>query len=70
MWSRPPGLRGLGPTWKGGDREGRLSRLAPGVPEASSWAVRWLYRADLPPGLSELRSRSLWAEDFPIGCVI
>lgn len=32
VWSRLPGRRGLGPTWKGGDREGRLS-----FPAEGSW---------------------------------
>ena len=70
---RAAGRQGLGPTWKGGDREGRLS-----CPAESSWGSR-----GQPPGRSEaLRdrpaswavsarpSRFLRAEDFPIGCVV
>lgn len=72
VWSRPPGLRGLGPTWKGGDREGRLSRPAEGFRgfggQESGCTVA-LQGSLASRAVAALPSRLL-REGFPIGCLI
>lgn len=69
-WSGPPGLQGLGPTWKG-RRQGRKvvlpCRELPGLQRAHRRASEPC-GTDLLPGPSRLKpSRFLRAEDFPIG---